>query len=63
MMNIIRRAQQQVKSQIKQRIWKALDIQQLVKSQIMQSTGDKYNKEGTATGQKSNNANGVIVII
>jgi hypothetical protein len=59
--NIITNAQQQIKSQVKQLhviliIRRALHIQQWVKSQIKQSTSDKYNYKGTAADQKSGKA-------
>jgi hypothetical protein len=58
--NIITKAQQQIKSQIKQLhviliIRRALHVQQWVKSQI-KSTSDKYNYKGTAADQKSGKA-------
>jgi hypothetical protein len=61
MINIITKAQQQIKSQIKQLhviliIRRALHIQQWVKIQIKQSTCYSYNKKGYYTyysGQKS----------
>ena len=61
MVNIITKAQQQIKSQVKQLhviliIRRALHIQQWVKSQIKQSTSDKYNYKGTAADQKSGKA-------
>ena len=60
MINIITKAQQQIKSQVKQLhviliIRRALHVQQWVKSQI-KSTSDKYNYKGTAADQKSGKA-------
>jgi hypothetical protein len=58
--NIITKAQQQIKSQVKQLdviliIRRAPHVQQWVKSQI-KSTSDKYNYKGTAADQKSDKA-------